>query len=122
MSDDSDIQAVNATVQDYFEGMHHHDMSRLRKAFHPATCLTGHFRGPFVHLTLAQWLQSMDGKPSPASKGDLFDMQVLSVDLTGEVGIVKVLDVYRGMRYTDYLSVARVDSRWVIVNKTFHHD
>jgi protease I len=38
------------------------------------------------------------------------------------VAAVKVADLYRGLRFTDYLSLARVDGQWIIVNKTFHHD
>ncbi|MBN1615240.1 MAG: nuclear transport factor 2 family protein, partial [Deltaproteobacteria bacterium] len=39
MENASDLQAVSATIQDYFEGMYYHDIPRLRKAFHPKACL-----------------------------------------------------------------------------------
>jgi hypothetical protein len=35
---------------------------------------------------------------------------------------VKVADLYRGLRFTDYLSLTKADDEWMIVNKTYDHD
>ena len=56
MQTTSEIQAISATVQDYFEGMYYRDTRRLRKAFHPQAYLFGHLQGAFVHVPLGQWL------------------------------------------------------------------
>ena len=118
----SDRQAINATIQDYFEGMYYGDTGRLRKAFHPDAFLFGHFKGAFMQLSLDQWLKIVEGRKIPAEVGEPFDMKIVSVDVTGQVGFVKVVDLYQGLRFTDYLSLARIDGQWKIVNKTFHHD
>jgi hypothetical protein len=49
-------------------------------------------------------------------------MKIVAADVTGAVATVKVADLYRGLRFTDYLALAKVDGAWMIVNKTFHHD
>jgi Putative lumazine-binding len=117
-----DLQAIAATIQDYFEGMYYRDTARLRKAFHPAACLFGHYKGTFAHIPLEDWLKAVEGRPIPAESGEAFDMRIVATDITGQVGMVKVADLYRGLRFTDYLGVARLDGQWVIVNKIFHHD
>ncbi len=122
MQNTSDLQAISATVQDYFEGMYYRDTGRLRKAFHPTACLFGHLQGAFVRVPLDQWLDMVESRPVPADSGEAFDMRIVSTDVTSQVATVKVADLYRGLRFTDYLSLARVDGHWVIVNKTFHHD
>jgi hypothetical protein len=94
----------------------------LRKAFHPAACLFGHYKGTFAHIPLEDWLKAVEGRPIPAESGEAFDMRIVATDITGQVGTVKVADLYRGLRFTDYLGVARRDGQWVIVNKIFHHD
>ena len=38
------------------------------------------------------------------------------------VGVVKVADLYLGLRFTDYLSLVKTEGNWVIVNKVFHHE
>lgn len=122
MQTTSEIQAISATVQDYFEGMYYRDTGRLRKAFHPKAYLFGHLQGAFVHVPLDQWLGMVESRPVPAESGEAFDMRIVSTDVTGQVATVKVADLYRGLRFTDYLSMARLDGQWMIVNKTFHHD
>ena len=46
-------------------------------------------------------------------------MKIVSIDVTGNVGVVKVADLYRGLRFTDHLSVANIEGTWRIVNKRF---
>jgi hypothetical protein len=122
MQNTSDLQAICGTIQNYFEGMYYRDTARLRKAFHPKAVLFGHFQGAWVVLPLDKWLGMVEGGPVPAESGEPFDMRIVSTDVTGRVAAVKVADLYRGLRFTDYLSLANVDGQWVIVNKTFHHD
>lgn len=118
----SDLQGISATVQEYFEGMYYRDVGRLRKAFLPTACLFGHLQDAFIHLPVEQWLAMVESRPIPAESGEPFDMRIVSTDVTGQVATVKVADLYRGLRFTDYLSFAKVDGQWRIVNKTFHHD
>ena len=39
----------------------------------------------------------------------------------GALDGVKVVDLYVGVYYTDYLTLAVHDGRWVIVGKMFHY-
>jgi len=122
LSATQDLQAITATVQEYFEGMYLRDLDRLRKAFHPTACLYGHYKGSFARIPLEEWLTAVASRSIPAESGEAFDMRIVATDATGQVATVKVADLYRGLRFTDYLSLAKVDGLWVIVNKTFHHD
>jgi hypothetical protein len=117
-----DSVAVQAVVRDYFHGLYHFDEALLRKAFDPRACLFGHLEGVFIHSTLDQWLGKIGAKPVPAKIGEAFDMHIVSTDIVGDAALVKVKELYRGLRFTDYLSLLRIDGRWVIVNKHYHHD
>ena len=117
-----ELDSVHATVSDYFQGLYHFDEARLRKAFDPRACLFGHLEGVFIHSTLDQWLDKIGRKPVPAKIGEAFDMHILSTDISGDAALVKVSELYRGLRFTDYLSLLMIDGRWVIVNKTYHHE
>jgi hypothetical protein len=118
----SELLSISETVQDYFEGMHFRDIDRLRKAFHPTACLYGYRNGEFTYLQLEQWLGRLESRPTPADVGECFDMKIVATDVTGQVASVKVRDLYRGLWFTDYLSLLKIENRWAIVNKTFHHD
>ncbi len=118
----TDLNLITETVQHYFDGMYHRDIGLLRKAFHSDAYLFGHLQGKFVHISANQWFEMVQSRPVPSESGEPYDMKIVATDVTGAVATVKVADFYRGLRFTDYLALAKVDDTWVIVNKTFHHD
>lgn len=115
-------EGITRTVDDYFLGMYEGDVERLRDAFDATARLHGYFKGRMTNLALEDWLKSIAAAPSPKSKGEAFDMRIVSVDVAGDVAVAKVADLYRGLRFTDYLTLLRREDRWVIVSKAFHHD
>ena len=117
-----ELSLVSTTVEDYFEGMYHGDMERLRRVFYPQAMLYGYRNGTFTVLKMDEWLDKVAKRPIPAQNGEPFDMTIESIDLTGNVGHVKVRDLYMGLKFTDYLNMVKFEGRWQIVNKTFHHD
>ena len=54
--------------------------------------------------------------------GEDYDMRIVSVDMTGNEAVAKVEDLYSGFRFTDYLSLLRIDGTWFIIHKTFYHE
>ncbi|MBI9075410.1 MAG: nuclear transport factor 2 family protein [Desulfatibacillum sp.] len=117
-----DLDLIKETVQNYFDGMYYGKVDKLEKAFHTEAFLFGHYHGQFTHLPAKSFFKMIASAPSPDSKGEAFDMEILTIDMTGQVAAVKVRDVYGKMQFFDYLSLAKVDGDWKIVNKTYHHD
>ena len=89
MQEQSALQAITATIQDYFEGMYHRDLARLRKAFHPTACLYGHYKGTFARIPLDEWLKAVESRPVPAESGEAFDMRIVATDVTGQVATLR---------------------------------
>jgi protease I len=118
----SDFDLIARTVQLYFEGMYYSDVEKLKKAFHPNAVLHGYIEGELIHLPLDGWLERVKCVPAPAESGEAYDMRIVSIDVTGRVAAVKVADLYIGRRFTDYLSLVKVEDNWVIVDKIFHYD
>jgi hypothetical protein len=44
----------------------------------------------------------------------------VSVDITGDIAVVKVTDTWAGSRFTDYLTMAKHNGAWRIINKAFY--
>lgn len=118
----SELAAIEATINDYFLGMYERELGRLRKAFHPSARLFGHLDCVFIEMSLDEWLAKVQSRPIPAKNGEPFDMEILSVEISGAVAAAKVRDLYRGLRFTDYLQLAKIVGEWRIVCKVFHHD
>ena len=118
----ADLERIAQTIQYYFDGMYHRDLVRLRKAFHPQAYLFGYRQEECLHVSVDEWLKMVESRPVPADSGEPYDMHIISTDVTGAVATVKVADLYQGLRFTDYLTLLKMDANWVIVNKAFHID
>ena len=117
-----ELEPVIAMIDNYFQGMYHGDQERLRIAFHANAKLYGYRDGAFIELGLDEWLDRISTRPIPAKNDEPFEMTIDTNDMTGKVGSVKARDLYMGLRFTDYLNIAKVEGCWQILNKTFHHD
>lgn len=116
-----DQKDILQALQTYFEGIFTGDVERLRQVFHPKATLFGEVRGAPYEKTLAQYLEAVAGRQSPRALGEAFRMKPLSIDVQGPVASARTHCQMLGFNYVDYLSLLRVDGRWLIVNKTFTH-
>jgi hypothetical protein len=92
-----DVSAIGETVNAFFAGMHTGDTERLQAAFHPAANLFGYYMGDLCQQSLGDWMEEVEGSPKPSA-------------------------LYQGLRFTDYLTLAKIEDQWKIVNKAYHHD
>ncbi len=112
---------IEAVIDDYFQGMYRSDTALLGKAFHPDGRLTGYDEGKLINNPIAGFIKFVGGVSAPKDDGEAFDMEILSLDISGDAAAVKVRDLYKGLRFVDYLTLLKFDNGWKIVNKTFHH-
>lgn len=115
------VNAVQEAVQLYLDGLYHNDVDKLRKAFNPRCELVGVFKGHFTWISLEDFLAPIGKGKSPAERGDAYNNHIVSMDITGDVAVVKVNDEYVGQRFTDYLTLHKFDQGWQIVHKAYHH-
>lgn len=115
-----DREAILAVVQDYMDGMVFADSAKLTRALHPRWSCIGNFQGGLEWDSREAFIAGVIANAAPPADGAYFH-EVLSVDVTGHTAAVKVTNDYLGMRFTDYLSLLKLDGEWVVVNKVFHH-
>jgi len=116
-----DLELIVDTVTDYFLGMYEADIERLKRAFAAEALIIGYYQGIKSFLSLTEFADFVQGSPVPKENGEAYDMKIISIDITDNVALVKVEDLYQKLRFTDYLSLLKTEKKWVIVNKTFHH-
>lgn len=114
---------VRKVVLDYLEGMLWGDEERLRRAFHPGAIQVGHFADTYEFFPLEEfidWIKKEETQPP----GSPYIAELISIEVTGTVAIVKVNDTCYDSDFTDYLVMVkdRPDSsgRWQIVTKAYH--
>jgi protease I len=122
MDASSELTSIVKTVQSYFDGMHFGDTSRLRSVFHPDACLFGYYHGDFSRMPFEDWMAEVEGMDKPSETGEVFDMAIVAVDVSGPTAQVKAAELYAGARYSVYLSLALIDGNWKVINKLYHSD
>lgn len=114
-----DRAAIEETVRHYFRGDVERDVEHLKKAFHPhAELLTAGEEGELEILTQEAWHESVEATPDRERP----QPEILSIDIHGKAALAKTRLTFSDGRFTDYLSLLKLEGGWVIVNKIYHRE
>ena len=118
--DHDERAAIEQTIQTYFDGLYDGDADKLASIFHEAAALTYEQDGQVTVLPLAQWLKAVRERPAPKARGLARDDAILLLDQSGPTtALVKVRCQIPPRYFTDYLSLLKIDGRWLVVQKVF---
>jgi len=115
----ADLEEVRRIVQLYIDGSNG-DVEKLKEAFHPAAYMHGQIEhlGFKSYYPFSNFIDMVGQKPGMA--GPNYKAYVRSIDITGDAGVAVLVETdYLGSDFVDYFSVAKIEGRWWIVNKTF---
>jgi hypothetical protein len=114
----SEEAAVRAAIEHYFQGHATGQGEHFRKVFHTDSKLFFIRDGKVTQWTAEEYISRASGKPAPdeAQRKRRID----SVDVAGDAAFVKLTLDYPSVVFTDYMSMLKIDGKWMIVNKTFH--
>jgi hypothetical protein len=115
---ESEEAAVRAAIEHYFQGHATGQGEHFRKVFHPDAKLFFIREGKLTQWTSEEYISRAAGKP--AADEAQRKRRIDSIDITGDSAFVKLTLDYPGVVFTDYMSMLKIDGRWMIVNKTFH--
>lgn len=115
-----DRQAIEQAVQTYLDGLYEGDADKLASVFHETSALTYEHDGKLTVLPRDQWLKAVRERPAPKARGLMRDDAILMVDQSGPTtAFVKVKCQLPPRYFTDYLSLLKVEGRWVVAQKVF---
>ncbi len=115
---DTEEVAVRQAIEHYFRGHATGQGEHFRKVFHPEAKLFAVREGKFWQLTSEEYIARAPGKAS-ADEAQR-KRSVESVDVSGNAAVAKVVLDYPNVKFTDYMSLLKIDGEWKIINKTFH--
>jgi 4-oxalocrotonate tautomerase len=117
------FEPIVALLQDYFDGLYHSDAARLQRVFHPQAIYACATEGSLLQLGMAQYLGVVAKRPSPASRNEVRRDRIVGIEFAGPVtALARVQCAIGPKRFTDLLSLVRLDGRWQIISKVFHFD
>jgi hypothetical protein len=115
----ADEAAIRQTVQHYFDGGRNRDSLALRKAFHPEARMLFAREGKLVVVPIGEYITRVGSEKLKPGEVDSTQRKVVSVEVVGDAAVAKLELKRPGALLTDYMSLLKVDSRWLIVNKIF---
>lgn len=114
--------AIEQALNDYyFPGIYRGDIRLLADVFHPGTLLFGDVQGQPYAKTLAEYLDGVSRRVSPADSGQPYETQIIRIDAVNSIAVVTVRVQMYAFNYYDFLSWHHLDGRWRIVNKLLTH-
>ena len=111
--------AIQSLIDDYFKGIFHGDIGKLRPAFHPQCLLFGDINGQPYFKNLDEYIEGVKNRKSPQEQGESFQMEMLGIEILGNNAIAKLHLPMLGYNYYDFLSLSKISGSWQIVNKLF---
>lgn len=112
---------IKTLVSHYFLGIYNGDSYKLESAFHPQALLFGDIKGEPYFKTVSEYIDGVKSRKSPYDLGEDFKMEILAIEIRGNMATVKAHSPMLGFNYYDFLSLSLIRGEWKIVNKLFTH-
>jgi Putative lumazine-binding len=120
-----DAAAVRQVVTEaYCEGAYNAlNTRRMAEGFHPDFAIFGADADMLERYPIKTWISAIEARKAKADfdpASAVRTCQIISVDVTGDVAMVKAKILKAGqLHYTDYLSLIKFKSGWKIVAKVY---
>ncbi len=114
-----DNQIITQIITQYFQATYHGDSDQLKQIFHPNARISGTINAEFYDWSVSEFSSRVCSKPSAAANNDPYDKNILFIDRTEDVAIIIATVVINGIRFTDYITLLKIENQWLIKNKCF---
>lgn len=114
----SDKDAVRVPLENYLKGHATGDGEYMKKAFHTEGNLIFIRDGKYTTRSFADYIAGMSGKS--ATDEAKRKRWIESVHIVGNAAFATIILDYPSAKFTDYMSLLKIDGEWKIVNKTFY--
>jgi hypothetical protein len=117
---DPEEAGIRAALEHYLQGHATGDGAHMRVAFHPVAHLFWAAADTLAQRTSEAYAAGFRGRPEPDEAQR--HRRIVSIDRTGNAAMAKIELDYPTVRFTDYMSLLKVNGEWKIVNKIFHRE
>ncbi|GGD09145.1 nuclear transport factor 2 family protein [Hyunsoonleella pacifica] len=115
------IKQIENLITNYFEGIFYGDVLKLETCFHENSHIYGDIKGVDYLKSIKDYLEGVKNRQSPKELKESFKMKIIGIDIMGKIAMAKLHVPMLGYNYYDYLSLSKIDNRWIITNKIFTH-
>ncbi len=122
MTDRDNLAALVTCIETYLDGLYDSDIARLAQVFHPQAHYVTASGASLLMLDMPAYFAVVEKRPSPRSRGETRQDQIVSVDFAGPVTArAHVRCRFLGRQFDDFLTFIRTEAGWQIISKVFHY-
>ncbi len=119
MADEREKELVRIPLENYLKGHETGNPEYMKKAFYTEGKLIFMREGKYTTRTFEEYIAGMkDGKP--AADEAQRKRWIESIDISGNAATGKIILDYPNVKFTDYMTLLKIDGEWKIVNKSFY--
>ncbi|HEX6427099.1 MAG TPA: nuclear transport factor 2 family protein [Niastella sp.] len=113
-----DSLAISQVLEnDYFKAIYEGDVNTLSNTFVAGALLFGDVKGQPYAKTLDEYLDVVQHRQSPKDTGTPFKGDILNIKVVNSIAIAEVKVKMYTFHYHEFLSLHKINDKWVIVNK-----
>lgn len=113
-----ETDGVKVPLNNYLQAHATGNPEFVRKAFHTDAKLFWYRDGKLMQRTAEEFAAGFTGKP--AADEAQRKRNIDNIDITGNAAVARITLDYPTVKFTDYMSLLKIDGEWKIVNKTFY--
>jgi len=116
-----DYDGIARAVACYIEGASRGDAAKLHGVFHADARMFGQLAGARVDIPIGELIEL--SVKAPLDSDGRYRGRLTQVVQTGDAAVATIVEdgCWGTVSFVDFLSLARIDGTWKIVNKTFAH-
>lgn len=113
---------IQQQIEKYFDALYFCDLALLKQVFHADAIYMNVTEQPILRLDMAEYFLIVESRTSPASKKQIRQDKVISIDLIhDQLAIVHVECVIEPKYFYDALSFTLDHDQWKIISKVFSY-
>ncbi|HEX8636696.1 MAG TPA: nuclear transport factor 2 family protein [Pyrinomonadaceae bacterium] len=114
---DKETESAKIALNNYLQEQTTGDAEFIRKAFHKDARIMSFRDGKLANLSVEEFAKFFNGKQAKDEAERKRSIE--SVEISGTAAIAKIVLDYPTIKFTDYMTLLKIDGEWKIVNKAF---
>ena len=116
----SDVSVIERLAETYFDALYLGDAERFASVFHPDARLYCNHDNEYVSMGVEEYLALVRGRENPVDRGDRRDDRILAIiQETPTTAVLRTRELFLPKRFTDELTLVKIDGQWKIVAKVW---
>lgn len=112
-----ELKAISVPLQNYFKAQATGNGDLIRQAFHTEAKIMFFSEGKLNQWSVEEFAGRFQGKSAADEEKRKRSFEI--IDVAGNAAIAKVTLDYPTVKFTDYMTLLKIDGEWKIINKTF---